>query len=209
MLAFPHFLYLVTGLIDISIFSRIESDWYWVKVFTMPIAVRGLTSQSSLVLLFIILLLYILLRRVYLRFCHLQKFSGPRFAGYTRYWLLRAYSSGDSARIFVGVNKRYGKHCFHVLVAHSKQDLSIVQKFCLESNWPRAHQGKLARIGPNHLLTDDADLNYRILGPNSKYQRGKWFDSLRFDPHYTSIASETDPVKHDALRWKVSAGVCS
>lgn len=69
--------------------------------------------------------------------------------------------------------------------------------------------GRLARIGPNHLLTDDAEINWRILGPHSKYRRGNWFDSLRFNPHYTSIASETDPVKHDALRWKVSAGVCA
>ena len=66
--------------------------------------------------------------------------------------------------------------------------------------------GKLARIGPNHLITDDPQINFRILGTHSPYQRGDWFDSLRFHPHYTSIASETDPAKHDALRWKVSAG---
>ena len=69
------------------------------------------------------------------------------------------------------------------------------------------HQyGKLARIGPNHLITDDPQINFRILGTHSSYRRGDWFDSLRFHPHYTSIASETDPAKHDALRLKVSAG---
>jgi cytochrome P450 len=66
--------------------------------------------------------------------------------------------------------------------------------------------GKLARIGPNHLITDDPQINFRILGTHSTYRRGDWFDSLRFHPHYTSIASETDPAKHDALRRKVSAG---
>jgi hypothetical protein len=36
--------------------------------------------------------------------------------------------------------------------------------------------------------------------------RSSWFDSLRLDPQYTSIASETNTAKHDALRTKVSAG---
>ncbi|CAD6446130.1 eb34554e-537a-4da1-8134-b00c23a8627e [Sclerotinia trifoliorum] len=66
--------------------------------------------------------------------------------------------------------------------------------------------GKLARIGPNNLITDDPEINFRILGTHSPYRRGNWFDSLRFHPHFTSIASETSPEKHDALRWKVSAG---
>ncbi|KAL9078129.1 MAG: hypothetical protein Q9157_002956 [Trypethelium eluteriae] len=47
------------------------------------------------------------------------------------------------------------------------------------------HFGKLVRIGPNTLLTDDPEINWRVLGPHSNYRRGKWFDSLRFDPHYT------------------------
>lgn len=66
--------------------------------------------------------------------------------------------------------------------------------------------GKLTRVGPNHLLTDDPDITRRILAVDSKYTRSEWFDSLRFHPHYTSIASERDPSKHDALRTKVSAG---
>ncbi|KAH7090468.1 putative benzoate 4-monooxygenase cytochrome P450 [Paraphoma chrysanthemicola] len=66
--------------------------------------------------------------------------------------------------------------------------------------------GKFARIGPNHLLTDDPEVHWRVLAPHSKYVRSSWFDSLRLDPHFASIASETDTAKHDALRSKVSAG---
>ncbi|KAF1996569.1 cytochrome P450 [Amniculicola lignicola CBS 123094] len=66
--------------------------------------------------------------------------------------------------------------------------------------------GKFARIGPNHLLTDDLEAHWRILGSKSKYVRSEWFDSLRLDPWFASIASERDPVKHDLLRAKVAAG---
>jgi hypothetical protein len=70
----------------------------------------------------------------------------------------------------------------------------------------RLQIGKFARIGPNLLLTDDPEVHWRVLAPRSGYARSTWFDSLRLDPHFTSIASETDTVKHDLLRSKVSAG---
>lgn len=68
-------------------------------------------------------------------------------------------------------------------------------------------EGKIARIGPNHLLASDPSVHWKILDSHSPYKRGKWFDSLRFDPHFTSIASETDTARHDSIRRKVSAGV--
>lgn len=50
-------------------------------------------------------------------------------------------------------------------------------------------------------------MDWKVLATRSSYLRGPWFDSLRFDPHFTSIASERDPKKHDSLRYKVAAGV--
>ncbi len=66
--------------------------------------------------------------------------------------------------------------------------------------------GSIARIGPNHLITDDPGLTQRILAARSPYTRGPWFDAIRIDPHITNIVSERDPSKHDRMRHKMSAG---
>lgn len=66
--------------------------------------------------------------------------------------------------------------------------------------------GSIARIGPNHLITDDPGLTQRILAARSPYTRAPWFDAIRIDPHVTNIVSERDPRKHDRMRLKMSAG---
>lgn len=43
------------------------------------------------------------------RFCHLASIPGPWWAAYTRLWLCKTIASGDSARLFTEVNKKYGK----------------------------------------------------------------------------------------------------
>jgi hypothetical protein len=66
--------------------------------------------------------------------------------------------------------------------------------------------GSIARIGPNHLLTDDPELVRRILAARSHYTRGPWFDSIRVDPEITNIVSERDTGKHNHLRHQMSSG---
>lgn len=66
--------------------------------------------------------------------------------------------------------------------------------------------GSIARIGPNHLVTDDPELSRRILAVGSKWRRGPWFDSIRIDPRVPNIVSERDPHKHNAMRRRMSAG---
>ncbi|RDL36198.1 Cytochrome P450 oxidoreductase [Venustampulla echinocandica] len=66
--------------------------------------------------------------------------------------------------------------------------------------------GPIARIGPNHLLTDDPEVVRRILAARSHYTRGPWFDSIRIDPHVPNIVSERDTGKHNHLRHRMSAG---
>lgn len=66
--------------------------------------------------------------------------------------------------------------------------------------------GPIARIGPNHLLTDDPQLVRRILAARSHYTRGPWFDSIRIDPQTTNIVSERDTGKHNHLRHQMSGG---
>ncbi|KAI4174653.1 MAG: hypothetical protein LQ346_008214 [Caloplaca aetnensis] len=67
-------------------------------------------------------------------------------------------------------------------------------------------KGSVARIGPKHLLTSDPALTQRILSTGSRYKRATWFNALSIDPHVKNIVSETDPIKHNRLRYAMSAG---
>lgn len=107
------------------------------------------------------------------RWTHLRQYTGPWLAAYTRLWLSMTFASGNSAKIFVDINKKYGS---------------------------------IARIGPNHLLTDDPELTRRVLAARSHYTRGPWFDSIKIDPHVPNIVSERHPGKHNHLRYQLSAG---
>jgi hypothetical protein len=126
----------------------------------------------------------------------LKPFPGPQWANVTPQWLVRTYASGNLREVLARINHQYGKH-------------SLEARSCC-GQYLTSVPGKIVRIGSNHLVTDDPDLMWRILGTHSNYLTGPWFDSLRFDPHYSSIASERDVAKHDALRNKVATGVsCS
>ncbi|KAB8342828.1 hypothetical protein FH972_022426 [Carpinus fangiana] len=121
----------------------------------------------------LVLVVFHLLRVIYTRFFHLAHFRGPPWAPFSRFWISRTIASGDSAQIFVDVNKRYGR---------------------------------LARIGPNHLITDDPEFVRRILAARSHYVRGPWFDAIRINPEEANIVSERDRGKHNHLRYQMSAG---
>ena len=66
--------------------------------------------------------------------------------------------------------------------------------------------GSIARIAPNKVLVDDPNTIRQVLGTGSKYVRAPWFDTLRVNPHMTTVVSERDPSKHKHLRYKLSAG---
>lgn len=72
-----------------------------------------------------------------------------------------------------------------------------------------AKYGSIARIGPNHIITDDPEITRRILAARSGYVRGPWFDSVRIDPHIPNIVSERDVRKHAAIRAKLAPSVSS
>ncbi len=67
--------------------------------------------------------------------------------------------------------------------------------------------GPVARIGPNHVITDDPEITRRVLAARSGYVRGPWFDSIRIDPHVTNIVSERDAKKHSKIRAKLAPSV--
>ncbi|KAI0977109.1 putative benzoate 4-monooxygenase cytochrome P450 [Xylaria arbuscula] len=66
--------------------------------------------------------------------------------------------------------------------------------------------GPIARIGPNHLVTNDPNVFRIILGAHSRYQRGPWFDSLRIDPNRSNLITDRDRAHHEMLRSKLASG---
>ena len=63
------------------------------------------------------------------------------------------------------------------------------------------------RIGPNLLVTDDAELLRRMSGARSPYSKSAWYDGMRIDPRINNVISERDNKHHNALRAKMSTGV--
>ncbi|KAH7329439.1 cytochrome P450 [Stachybotrys elegans] len=63
--------------------------------------------------------------------------------------------------------------------------------------------GSLIRVGPNDVITDDPSVLRRMNGVRSAYDRGPWYDSMRFDGGKDSIVSVRGAY-HDKLRYKMA-----
>jgi hypothetical protein len=63
------------------------------------------------------------------------------------------------------------------------------------------------RIGPNLLVTDDAELLRRMGGARSTYSRSAWYDGMKIDPRVNNVISERNDKHHNALRAKMVTGV--
>ncbi|KAA8567833.1 hypothetical protein EYC84_008288 [Monilinia fructicola] len=68
---------------------------------------------------------------------------------------------------------------------------------------------RYARIGSNHIITNDPTTIQRILGVRSGYTRGPWFDSIQVDPNVPNIVSQRDKEEHRTLRHKFAASYSS
>ena len=66
--------------------------------------------------------------------------------------------------------------------------------------------GKLVRIGPNDLLTSDAELIARMSAPKSTYKRSSWYAATRLDPYHDMMGSVTDSATHAAIKSKTAPG---
>lgn len=66
--------------------------------------------------------------------------------------------------------------------------------------------GRVVRIGPRELITDDPDLIRRMNGARSTYRRSSWYTPLRMDPYHEGLFSLGDTAAHDRLRAKLSFG---
>ncbi|KAK3047048.1 hypothetical protein LTR09_011473 [Extremus antarcticus] len=66
--------------------------------------------------------------------------------------------------------------------------------------------GSPARIGPNLLVTDDADLVRHMNAPGSKWTRSGWYAGMRMDPRTDSVFSTRDEKVHADLKAREAGG---
>lgn len=65
--------------------------------------------------------------------------------------------------------------------------------------------GPLVRIGPNDLLSSDADHLRQISAVRSTYERSSWYRATRLDPYHDMMGSVMDKGVHASLRAKTAA----
>jgi cytochrome P450 len=68
------------------------------------------------------------------------------------------------------------------------------------------YKSPLIRIGPNLLITDDAEILRRMSSARSKYGRGGWYEAFRIDAANPSMFGTTDTEWHDDIKAKTSFG---
>ena len=108
--------------------------------------------------------------RTYRRLSHIP---GPTLGGLSKFWMIRACTSGRNHLLVADVNAKYGR---------------------------------LARIGPNNLITSDPELIRRMNAPRSPYRRGDWYNAMRMKPGHDNVLSARREDKHRELREKMALG---
>lgn len=69
-----------------------------------------------------------------------------------------------------------------------------------------ARYGSPCRIGPDLLITDDADLVRHMNAPGSNWRRSDWYDAVRLDPRHDSVFSTRDEKIHADLKAREAGG---
>jgi cytochrome P450 len=64
--------------------------------------------------------------------------------------------------------------------------------------------GSPVRMGPNLLITDDADVVRHMAAPRSGWTRSKWYNGVRFDPRKDTVFSTRDEKLHTELKAKMT-----
>lgn len=65
--------------------------------------------------------------------------------------------------------------------------------------------GRLVRVGPNYLLTDDPETLRQISAARSEYNRDEWWISLSMTPGQPNLASILEAGPHDKVKAKMAA----
>jgi hypothetical protein len=65
--------------------------------------------------------------------------------------------------------------------------------------------GRLVRVGPNYLLTDDPDILRQISSARSEYNRDTWWESLNMTTGHSNLATILEIGPHDKTKAKMAA----
>jgi hypothetical protein len=152
-----------------------------------------LSTPVAALLLAYSLIIYICIG-CFVNYRKLRHFKGPPLAAVTRGWLMMQSLSGRMQIAEAEALKKYGNQ----------------KTPCLRDKRPTdtgSSAGSIARIGPNLLVTDDADLLRHMSAPRSRWARGDWYDGMKLDPRVNNVFSERDEKRHAELRAKMIAGV--
>lgn len=131
--------------------------------------------------------------RSYLR---LRQFKGPTIAGFSNIWVFSSTLRGELNERTAEILKEHGGFLSFIAVRVERSSLTRI--LCV---------GPLSRIGPNILVTNDADLLRHMSGARSTYSRAAWYDGMRLDPRVNNVISERNDKRHNALRAKMASGV--
>ncbi|OCK76659.1 cytochrome P450 [Lepidopterella palustris CBS 459.81] len=68
----------------------------------------------------------------------------------------------------------------------------------------KQYGSRLARIGPEDLITDDPDIIRHMSSARSTYYRSEWYAAARLDPYVDNVISEMDNASHDKIRSQIA-----
>ncbi|POS79186.1 cytochrome P450 [Diaporthe helianthi] len=66
--------------------------------------------------------------------------------------------------------------------------------------------GRLVRVAPNYILTDDPDTLRQIASARSEYYRDEWWEGLKITPGQPNLGTILEIGPHDKVKAKMSAG---
>lgn len=125
----------------------------------------------------------------YRAYQRLAAFKGPFGTGWSNIWHSSWILSKHSHLAYVDVNDKYGE-----------SGVGIGGVVLTTS-------GKIARVGPNDLVTSSPELLAQMNGVRSPYVRSYWYNrAVRIEPGKDNIFSELDEPRHQKRRAQVAAG---
>ena len=104
----------------------------------------------------------------------LRHFRGPFLASFSFLWLFRTALSGKAYKIHVATREKHGGG------------------------------GRLVRIGPDTLITDDPKILQQINAVRSGYPKSKWYQVMRLDPYVHSMISSLSAPFHDDIKARTA-----
>lgn len=113
----------------------------------------------------------------------LRQFNGPWLAKHSYLWLLRAVTNNKLHLTFPELHKKYGEFSIILVPVFPHE---IIRTSHHESN---IASGSIVRIGPNDLVTNDAELLRRMSGARSAYLRSSWYSTQEVDTRGLTLSN--------------------